>query len=72
MKINDLTVTVAGGSSGHGVATVTRLNDLQGLGRPEECAGLAEFPFQLDHVNGESLRADGAVSMAPRANLRSS
>jgi NAD(P)-dependent dehydrogenase (short-subunit alcohol dehydrogenase family) len=36
------------------------------LGRPEEYAGLALFLLTHDYVNGEVVRMDGALRMAPR------
>lgn len=36
------------------------------LGEPEEYAALAEFMIQTEYFNGESVRLDGAIRMAPR------
>jgi NAD(P)-dependent dehydrogenase (short-subunit alcohol dehydrogenase family) len=36
------------------------------LGRPEEYAQLAEFMITNGYFNGESVRLDGAIRMAPR------
>jgi NAD(P)-dependent dehydrogenase (short-subunit alcohol dehydrogenase family) len=36
------------------------------LGRPEEYAGLALFMVENDYLNGEDIRLDGAIRMAPR------
>ena len=36
------------------------------LGRPEEYAELAVFLVEHDYVNGEVVRLDGALRMAPR------
>jgi hypothetical protein len=36
------------------------------LGRPEEYATLAEFMITTGYMNGESVRLDGAIRMAPR------
>jgi NAD(P)-dependent dehydrogenase (short-subunit alcohol dehydrogenase family) len=36
------------------------------LGRPDEYAALAEFMITTGYVNGESVRLDGAIRMAPR------
>ncbi|SIS21429.1 SDR family NAD(P)-dependent oxidoreductase [Williamsia sterculiae] len=38
----------------------------QRLGRPDEYAQLAEFITQHDYLNGETIRMDGALRMAPR------
>ncbi len=38
----------------------------QRLGRPEEYAELALFLLEHDYVNGEVVRMDGALRMAPR------
>lgn len=38
----------------------------QRLGRPEEYADLAVFLLQHDYLNGEVVRMDGALRMAPR------
>ena len=36
------------------------------LGQPEEYADLAEFMISNGYMNGESVRIDGAIRMAPR------
>ena len=36
------------------------------LGRPDEYAALAEFMITTGYLNGESVRLDGAIRMAPR------
>ena len=36
------------------------------LGQPEEYAQLAEFIVRHDYLNGETIRMDGALRMAPR------
>jgi len=36
------------------------------LGRPEEYAALAELMIANGYMNGESVRLDGAIRMAPR------
>ena len=36
------------------------------LGKPEEFAALAAHIVQNDHLNGETIRLDGALRMAPR------
>lgn len=36
------------------------------LARPEEYAQLAEFIIEHDYLNGETIRMDGALRMAPR------
>jgi len=36
------------------------------LGRPAEYAALAEFMITCGYMNGESVRLDGAIRMAPR------
>lgn len=38
----------------------------QRLGQPEEYAALAVFLLEHDYMNGESIRMDGALRMAPR------
>ncbi len=38
----------------------------QRLGRPEEYAALAAFLIEHDYLNGEVVRMDGALRMAPR------
>jgi len=38
----------------------------QRLGRPDEYAHLVEFIVENDMINGESIRLDGAIRMAPR------
>jgi len=38
----------------------------QRLGRPEEFAALAVFLVEHDYLNGEVIRMDGALRMAPR------
>ncbi len=38
----------------------------QRLGRPEEYAQLALSLIDLDYLNGEVIRMDGALRMAPR------
>lgn len=38
----------------------------QRLGRPEEYADLAVFLLEHDYINGETVRLDGALRMAPR------
>ncbi|MDT0202665.1 SDR family NAD(P)-dependent oxidoreductase [Nocardioides sp. AE5] len=38
----------------------------QRLGRPEEYAQLAKFLIEHDYINGEVVRMDGALRMAPR------
>lgn len=38
----------------------------QRLGRPEEYASLAVFLIEHDYLNGEVIRMDGALRMAPR------
>lgn len=38
----------------------------QRLGRPEEYAQLVEFLIDHDYMNGETIRMDGALRMAPR------
>ena len=36
------------------------------LGRPDEIAHLAQFIVENDYINGETIRADGAIRLAPR------
>ena len=36
------------------------------LGQPDEYAALAEFMISTGYMNGESVRIDGAIRMAPR------
>jgi NAD(P)-dependent dehydrogenase (short-subunit alcohol dehydrogenase family) len=36
------------------------------LGQPDEYAALAEFMVSTGYMNGESVRIDGAIRMAPR------
>lgn len=36
------------------------------LGRPEEYAALAEFLLVHDYMNGETIRMDGGIRMAPK------
>jgi len=36
------------------------------LGQPDEYAALAEFMIMTGYFNGESVRLDGAIRMAPR------
>ena len=36
------------------------------LGRPDEYADLAAFLIEQDYINGETIRLDGALRMAPR------
>ena len=36
------------------------------LGHPDEYAALAEFMVTNGYFNGESVRLDGAIRMAPR------
>jgi NAD(P)-dependent dehydrogenase (short-subunit alcohol dehydrogenase family) len=36
------------------------------LGSPDEYAALAEFMITTGYFNGESVRLDGAIRMAPR------
>jgi hypothetical protein len=36
------------------------------LGRPDEYAALAELMITNGYFNGESVRLDGAIRMAPR------
>jgi NAD(P)-dependent dehydrogenase (short-subunit alcohol dehydrogenase family) len=36
------------------------------LGEPDEYAALAEFMLSSGYFNGESVRLDGAIRMAPR------
>jgi NAD(P)-dependent dehydrogenase (short-subunit alcohol dehydrogenase family) len=36
------------------------------LGRPEEFAQLVGNVFELPFINGETIRLDGAIRMAPR------
>ena len=38
----------------------------QRLGQPEEFADLAVHIVQNNHLNGETIRLDGALRMAPR------
>lgn len=38
----------------------------QRLGRPEEFADLVRFLISHDYINGETIRMDGALRMAPR------
>jgi len=38
----------------------------QRLGKPEEFAELAAHIVHNDHLNGETIRLDGALRMAPR------
>lgn len=38
----------------------------QRLGKPDEYAQLAEFIVAHDYLNGETIRMDGAIRMAPR------
>lgn len=38
----------------------------QRLGRPEEYAQLAAFLIEHDYMNGEVVRMDGALRMAPK------
>lgn len=37
-----------------------------GLGRAEEFAALACFLVEHDYINGETVRMDGGLRMAPR------
>ena len=36
------------------------------LGQPDEYAALAEFMVTTGYMNGECVRIDGAIRMAPR------
>jgi hypothetical protein len=36
------------------------------LGRPDEYASLARHIFENEMLNGETIRLDGAIRMAPR------
>ena len=36
------------------------------LGKPDEYAQLAQFLVEHDYLNGETVRMDGALRMAPR------
>jgi len=36
------------------------------LGRPEEFAGLVRHVFENEMLNGETIRLDGAIRMAPK------
>jgi hypothetical protein len=36
------------------------------LGRPDEYAKLAQHIFENEMLNGETIRLDGAIRMAPR------
>jgi NAD(P)-dependent dehydrogenase (short-subunit alcohol dehydrogenase family) len=36
------------------------------LGNPEEYASLAAYIFENEMLNGETIRLDGAIRMAPR------
>ena len=36
------------------------------LGQPDEYAALAEFMVSTGYMNGESVRIDGAIRMAPK------
>jgi NAD(P)-dependent dehydrogenase (short-subunit alcohol dehydrogenase family) len=36
------------------------------LGRPDEYAALAEFLLTHDYMNGETVRMDGGIRMAPK------
>ena len=36
------------------------------LGRPEEFAGLVKHIFENEMLNGEIIRLDGAIRMAPK------
>ena len=36
------------------------------LGQPDEYAALAEFMISTGYMNGESVRIDGAIRMAPK------
>ncbi|EFV11803.1 SDR family NAD(P)-dependent oxidoreductase [Segniliparus rugosus] len=38
----------------------------QRLGKPDEYAAFAAFIVQHDYINGETIRMDGAIRMAPR------
>lgn len=38
----------------------------QRLGKPDEYASLAAFIIAHDYINGETIRMDGAIRMAPR------
>ncbi len=36
------------------------------LGKPEEYAALAIFMLEMDYINGETVRLDGAIRMPPK------
>jgi NAD(P)-dependent dehydrogenase (short-subunit alcohol dehydrogenase family) len=36
------------------------------LGKPEDYAGLVAFIVENDYINGECIRLDGAIRLAPR------
>ena len=36
------------------------------LGHPDEVAHLAQFIVENDYMNGETIRIDGAIRLAPR------
>lgn len=63
MNIQGQAAIVTGGGSGLGEATA---RELARLGKPEEFASLAVYIVQNDHLNGETIRLDGALRMAPR------
>jgi ribosome biogenesis SPOUT family RNA methylase Rps3 len=58
VRVEENTYLVAGGGSGLGEAT-TR-------GRPEEYADLVKHIVENEMLNGEVIRLDGAIRMAPR------
>lgn len=79
MDINGVAAIVTGGASGLGSATAKRLaaqraQDSLGtqvpfpsrLGQPDEYAQLVQAIVTNPMLNGETIRLDGAIRMAPR------
>ena len=62
MDIKGQTAIVTGGASGLGAATPFPSR----LGRPEEFADCAMFIVRNQYLNGETIRLDAALRMAPR------
>jgi ribosomal protein L30E len=76
---SSIAAVVTGGASGLGAATARRLASHgvkvalaasvpfpKRLGNPAEYATLAELMITNGYFNGESVRLDGAIRMAPR------